>query len=235
LTDSVEFLRFIDKIHLIDRLISKRESFAATASSIRAHAQTRLSSRRLVADRSRRSPGEAKQACTSSRRVVAIVFQKYFCKSNRNPMCHHRNGFTGDLVLTVHSLDRAFQITRRTITRTVRAASGTRSSGASHSRTQGRRMRMTRIRARSSTRASFLPSSFELAGIVIEYARNVAAEYAISQMIRENSDRLVRFYASASRCTAPSRQENEEREMTIGDADRKCSIDVLSILKRSRA
>jgi len=120
-----------------------------------------------------------------------------------------------------------FEITRRTITRTVRAASGTRSSGAGHSRMRGRRMRMTRIRARSSTRASFLPSSFELAGIVIEYARNVAAEYAISQMIRENSDRPDRFYASASRCTAPSRQENEEREMTIGDADRKCpTIDI---------
>ena len=40
--------------------------------------------------------------------------------------------------------------------------------------------------------------SFELAGIVIEYAVNAAAEYAISQMIRENSSWPVRFYAGAN-------------------------------------
>lgn len=53
---------------------------------------------------------------------------------------------------------------------------------------------MTRIRAlvRTHERPSFFPLSV-LAGIVIEYAGNVAAEYAISQMIRENSDWSVRF------------------------------------------
>lgn len=41
--------------------------------------------------------------------------REYFRESNYDPMCCHWNRFTGDLVLTVYSLDRAFQITRRTI------------------------------------------------------------------------------------------------------------------------
>lgn len=52
-------------------------------------------------------------------------------------------------------------------------------------------------RVRLHTQALFLLSS-ELAGIVIEYAGNAAAEYAISQMIRENSSWPVRFYVGAS-------------------------------------
>lgn len=45
-----------------------------------------------------------------------VTLKKYFCKSQYDSTCavRQRNKFTDDLVLTVHSLDRAFQITWRT-------------------------------------------------------------------------------------------------------------------------
>jgi len=49
--------------------------------------------------------------------------REYFCESNYDPMCCHWNRFTGDLILTVHSLDRAFQITCRTIIEAASAVS----------------------------------------------------------------------------------------------------------------
>lgn len=47
--------------------------------------------------------------------MFTLVLRKYSRRSNSDLMYRRRNGFTGDLVLTVRSLDRALQITCRTI------------------------------------------------------------------------------------------------------------------------
>lgn len=83
---------------------------------IRALTRVIISLRRCRGASSRVETTEGCYKCKFIRVRYTAVFEKYFCKSNRDPTCRAWNGFTGDLVLTVHSLDRAFQITRGTIT-----------------------------------------------------------------------------------------------------------------------
>lgn len=153
----------------------------------------------------------------------------------------YRGSFINDLILAVRSLDRAFQITCRTIMNCI-------CSESAHRDTLTARVMACRCeeerRVCRAHRASF-PLSSELTAIVIEYARNAAAEYTISQMIRENSGWPVRLYAERESSFSPfslrsTIEANGQRiivERTrgwIGAGVIRAGNVVPSILKRSR-
>lgn len=134
---------------------------------------------------------------------------------------------------TVHWLDRAFQITRRTIMNCF---------GTSFTRELWR-ADVRKNDAYDAYTLRFLLFS-QLTAIVTEYARNAAAEYTISQMIRENSGWPVRFYAASANffllfpCATRSKRTDSvsswrELGMDRGGVTRARNVEP-SILKRSR-